>query len=101
MNTLPRRAKLIGALIALNAMLAFGLVPSAHADDDRTECQHRIHRAEAKLNAAIRKHGRDSAKARARRAELRAQRERCYNRVRAWWDEHERKWHEDRDWDRD
>lgn len=101
MNKIARRAKLIGVLIALNAMLAFGLVPRAHADDDRAECQHRIQRAEVKLNAAVRKHGRDSAKARARRAELKAQRERCYNRVRAWWDEHEQKWHEDRDWDRD
>jgi len=37
----------------------------------------------------------------ARRTELKAQRERCYNRVRAWWEGHEHKWHEDRDWDRD
>ena len=41
------RVKLIGALFALNAMLAFGFVPRAYADDDRAECQHRIQKAEA------------------------------------------------------
>jgi hypothetical protein len=100
-HEIASRAKLIGALIALNAMLAFGFVPRAYADDDRAECQHRIQKAEAKLDAAIRKHGKNSAKARARRAELRTQRERCYNRVRAWRDNHEQKWHEDRDRDQD
>jgi hypothetical protein len=101
MNKIDRRAKLIGALIALNVTLAFGFVPRAYADNDRAECQHRIQKAESKLDAAIRRHGRHSAQARARRVELKGQRERCYNRVRAWWDSHEHKWHEDRDWDRD
>lgn len=101
MDYIASRAKRIGALMALTAMLAFGFVPHAYTDDDRAECQHRIQKAEAKLDAAVRKHGKNSAKAQARRAELRAQRERCYNRVRAWWDNHEHKWHEDRDWDRD
>ena len=100
-HKIASQAKLISALIALCAMLAVGVVPRAYADDDRAECQHRIRKAEAKLDAAARKHGKNSAKARARRTELRAQRERCYNRVRAWWDNHEQKWHEDRDWDHD
>ena len=101
LHKIASQAKLLGALIALGAMLAVGFVPRAYADDDRAECQHRIRKAEAKLDAAVRKRGKNSAKARARRTELRAQRERCYNRVRAWWDNHEQKWHEDRDWDHD
>jgi hypothetical protein len=55
-HEIASRAKLI-VLIALNAMRAFGFVPRAYADDDRAECQHRIQKAEAKLDAAIRKHG--------------------------------------------
>lgn len=87
--------------IALNAVMMSAFVVPAYAEDDRAECQHRIEKAEAKLGSAIRHHGEHSAQADSRRAELRAQRERCYNRVRAWWDGHERKWREDRDWDRD
>ena len=91
-------------LVTIGAMLTFAPVLRVYAADDRAdraECQHRIRKAEAKLETTIRRHGEHSAQAEARRAELRAQRERCYNRIRAWWNEHERKWHEDRDWDRD
>lgn len=87
--------------VALNAAMMSGFAVPAYADDDRAECRHRIEKAEAKLDAAVRRHGGHSAQADSRRAELKAQRERCYNRVRSWWDGHERKWHEDRDWDRD
>ena len=102
---LPRKLLKYGLLtlagIALNAVMLSNIGGRAFADDDRTECQHRIEKSEAKLHAAVRRHGEHSAQADSRRAELRAQRERCYNRFRAWWDGHERKWHEDRDWDRD
>jgi hypothetical protein len=94
-------AKLAIAGIALNAVMMSGFAVPAYADDDRAECRHRIERAEAKFDAAVRRHGEHSPQADSRRAELRAQRERCYNRVRAWWNGHDRKWHEDRDWDRD
>lgn len=87
--------------VALNAVMMSSIAVPAYADDDRAECQHRIEKAEAKFDAAVRKHGEHSAQADSRRADLKAQRERCYNRVRAWWDGHERKWREDRDWDRD
>lgn len=100
-HSVVRWGKLVVAVMTLNAIMTFGFVSRVYADDDRAECQHRIERAEAKLDAAIRKHGEHSAQTDARRAELRAQRERCYNRVRSWWDGHEHKWHEDRDWDRD
>ena len=90
--------QLMVTIMTLNAIMMFGVVSHVYADDDRAECQHRIQMAEAKLDVAIRKHGEHSAKTDARRAELKAQRERCYNRVRAWWNGHEHKWHEDRDW---
>src|ERR1700758_5155926 len=83
--------------VALALALAFTCVPNLRADDDRAECQHRIEKAEHKLAASIRKHGEHSAQADSRRVELKAQRERCYNRIRRWWDGHEHKWHEDRD----
>lgn len=97
---LVKYGRLMLASIALSTLMMSSFAARAYADDDRAECRHRIERAEAKLNAAIRRHGGHSAQADTRRAELRAQRERCYNRVRAWWDGHERRWREDRDWDR-
>ena len=76
-------------------------VPRLYADDDRAECQHRIERAESKLDQAIRKHGEGSHQAEERRMALRAERERCWNRFRGWWNAHEQRWHTDRDWDHD
>ena len=98
---LVKWVKLIVSVVTINAIMILGLGSRAYADNDRAECQHRIQKAEARLDASIRKNGEHSAKTDTRRAELRAQRERCYNRVRAWWNGHERKWHKDRDWDRD
>ena len=87
------------ATVLLALALMFPCIPVLHADDDRAECRHRIEKAEHKLDASIRRHGEHSPQATSRRVELKAQRERCYNRIRRWWDGHERKWHEDRDWD--
>ena len=98
-GTILNCGKSIAAATILGALLFVGFVPRVYSDDDRAECRHRIEKSEAKLEASIRKHGEHSAQADAKRAELRAQRERCYNRIRSWWDGHERKWHEDRDWD--
>jgi hypothetical protein len=89
------------AVLALSAIVTVGSFSRVYADDDRAECRNRIEKAETRLQAAVRRHGERSPQADSRRAELRAQRERCYNRVRAWWDGHEHKWREDRDWDRD
>ena len=87
------------APVALASVLALTCLPTLRADDDRAECQHRIEKAEHKLAASIRRHGEHSPQAESRRVELKAQRERCYNRIRRWWDGHEHRWHEDRDWD--
>jgi len=44
-------------------------------------------------------HGRDSRQADKARHDLHEARENCYSRTHRWWDEHEHRWHSDRDWD--
>jgi hypothetical protein len=73
-------------------------VPAAYADD-HAKCQHEIERREVKLDQAIRKHGERSHQADQRRRDLDAERERCWSRYHGWWDGHEHRWHDDRDWD--
>jgi hypothetical protein len=81
-------------------MAMFVAVPQSYADD-HARCQRDIERREMKLDEAIRKHGERSHQADQRRRDLSAERERCWNRYHGWWDGHERRWHDDRDWDRD
>ncbi len=78
-------------------MAMFVTVPLSYADD-HAKCQHAIERAESKLDEAIRKHGERSRAAEERRKDLNAQRERCWSQYHGWWDGHEKRWHEDRDW---
>jgi hypothetical protein len=85
--------------MALGAAM-FVTVPQSYADD-HARCQRQIERAESKLDQAIRKHGERSRQAEQRRRDLHAQRERCWNAYHGWWDGHEKRWHDDRDWDRD
>jgi hypothetical protein len=92
--------------LATSAVLttAFGVatlaaVPAAYAAPDHAQCQRAIERTEAKLDQAVRKHGERSPQAEARRRDLNAERERCFNKYHGWWDGHEHRWHEDRDWD--
>lgn len=81
----------------LTASLLFTAVPQLHAEDyDR--CQRRVAHAEHELHEAIEKHGRNSAKANRERHELREARERCWSERHQWWDEHEHRWHTERDW---
>jgi hypothetical protein len=86
--------------VVLSVLLLFVAVPRSYADG-RARCQQRIERAEARLYHAIRKHGEHSREARDRRRELRAERERCWRENHAWWDAHEHRWHNERDWDHD
>src|SRR5215470_11112167 len=88
------------APVALASVLALTCLPTLRADDYRAECRHRIEKAEHKLAASVREHGEHSPQAEARRVEVKAQRRRCYHRIRRWWDGHEHKWHGDRDSDR-
>jgi hypothetical protein len=50
------------------------------------------------LDDAIRKHGERSRAAQEGRRDLNAERERCWNKYHGWWDSHDHRWHEDRDW---
>ena len=82
-------------------LLLFTTVPRIQAEDlDR--CQRRVIHAEHELHEAINKHGRNSKRANHERLELRQARERCWRERQRWWDEHEHRWHNERDWnDRD
>lgn len=86
---------------ALSAVLMFAVAPHALADDDRAKCQHRIEKAEAHLDQAIRSHGERSAQAESRRHDLNAERERCWNSYQGWWSGADHRWHTERDWDHD
>jgi hypothetical protein len=75
-------------------------VPSASARDYKANCRQRVEKAEFKLDQSIRAHGANSHQAQQRRQQLRAERERCWNREHSWWDGRGQSWHNDRDWDR-
>ncbi|HUK24936.1 MAG TPA: hypothetical protein VLV49_10180 [Terriglobales bacterium] len=94
--------KLCGALAAAAVLSTtlFVAVPSAQADP-HDKCRHRIEKAEARLDEAIRHHGERSPQAEARRRDLNAERERCWEKYHGWWDGRDHQWHNDRDWDHD
>lgn len=83
------------ALAVLAGFLMLTVVPSLRADD----CQHRIARADHRLHEAIEHHGSRSPEAARRRHELHEVREYCWRVNHRWWDEHEHRWHSERDWD--
>ena len=85
------------AAAALAGFLMFTAGPLLRADDH--DCQRRIVRADHKLDQAVARHGFRSEQAARARRELREARERCWNGTHRWWDEHERRWHTERDWD--
>ena len=66
------------AAVALSATLATAQAqPRYHHRDRAYECRMQVDRAEARLDRAIRRHGRHSYQARERRRDLRHIRERC------------------------
>ncbi len=67
--------------------------------ESQEHCQRRIVHAEHDLHEAIERYGRHSARADHERRELHAARERCWRERHQWWDEHEHRWHTERDWD--
>lgn len=104
MNILQKSLKLgksTAAVATMTAVLALGAVPLMHADDDRAKCQHRVEKAEARLDDAIRKHGERSGEAAERRRDLDAERDRCWSQYHGWWDGRTHQWHDQRDWDHD
>lgn len=88
-----------GLTVALVAPISMprGFAQSREDIDER--CQRRIEHAEHELHEAIEHHGRDSREADHERRELHEAREECWRENHRWWDEHERRWHEERDWD--
>ena len=70
--------------------------PRAYASDD---CQRRLVHADHELDEAIERHGYNSRQADHWRHELHEAREWCWNHSHRWWNEHEQRWHDQRDWD--
>jgi hypothetical protein len=94
MNTVK---KTFLSIVILMAVLLCAAVPRLRAEDlDR--CQRQVAHAEHDLHEAIEKHGRNSRQANHERRELRNARERCWREGHRWWDEHEHRWHTERDW---
>ena len=89
---------LLGKALAAAALAAFLMFPAAplmRADN----CQRRVARADHKLDHAVARYGYQSRQAQSARRELRESRERCWSTSHRWWDEHERRWRTERDWD--
>ena len=85
------------AIAALAAFVMFVAAPVLQANDH--DCQRRIAQADHKLDQAVAHHGWHSKQADHARRELHAARENCWNANHRWWDEHEHRWHSERDWD--
>jgi hypothetical protein len=86
------------SLALVTGLFLFTGVPRAHAESVE-RCQRRIAHAEHDLHEAIEHHGRRSRQADHERRELHEARERCWREHHRWWDEHEHRWREQRDWD--
>jgi hypothetical protein len=82
----------------LAGLLMPAAIPDLHAETP-DQCQRRIEHKEHDLHEAIEHHGRHSREANHERRELREARERCWRENHRWWDYHERRWRQERDWD--
>ena len=89
------KSTVVAGVIA--GFLTFSGVPQLRAADN--DCQRRIERADHRLHEAIEHHGVQSKQADHARHDLHEARENCWNNGHRWWDEHERKWRTERDWD--
>jgi hypothetical protein len=104
LNTLRQSSRWTNILavggVAFSMLLFTASAPKAYADD-REKCEHRIEKAEARLDKEIREHGEHGREVAERRRDLNAERERCWNEYHGWWDGRDHQWHERRDWDDD
>ena len=87
------------AALAAAALAGFLMFTGVPLRADRDDCQRRVARADHRLDRAVARFGYRSRQAAHARHELREARERCWNGDHRWWDEHERRWHTERDWD--
>ena len=88
------------AFATMSALLFLVGAPRANADE-RDKCRQHIEKAEARLNAAVAKHGPNSSEARDRWHDLRSEREHCWNAYHEWWDGRDHRWHTDPNWNHD
>jgi hypothetical protein len=86
------------AAVAALALLFFVATPRVHADD-RAKCQHAVEKAEARLDKAIRDHGDHSPDADARRRDLNAERQRCWDQYHQWWNGKDHRWETEHNWE--
>ena len=95
MNTVR---KSLLSLVILTAVMLCAAVPRVQAEP-LYRCQRRVAHAEHELHKAIQRYGSHSMLANHERRELHNARERCWRERHRWWDEHEHRWHKERDWD--
>jgi hypothetical protein len=93
--------KISGVLtaLALGAALFMAAPPKAAADR-RSNCQHRVDKAEQHYRHEAREHGRHSRQAEDAKSRLNAAWDRCWNETHSWYDPNRHEWRTDRDWDR-
>ena len=89
----------MGMVAALAASTAAPRAFAQSQEEIDERCQRRIAHADHELHEAIEHHGRHSRQADHERRELREAREQCWREHHRWWDEDERRWHDQRDWD--
>ncbi len=87
------------AAVAAMALLFFVATPTRLHADDRAKCQHAVEKAEGRLDKAIRDHGEHSPEAEARRRDLNAERQHCWDKYHQWWNGKEHRWETEQNWD--
>ena len=95
-TTLGSWKAILGTGLLAGGLTLFMGTPNASANE---ECQERLVHADHRLHEAIEHHGYESRQADHWRHELREAREYCWEHSHRWWDEDNRRWHTDRDWD--
>ena len=96
----PTKKSLWGTAFAPAALAgAFLFMGASALRADERGCQRRLAKADHQLHEASKHHGWESKQAKHARHELREAREWCWTHEHKWWDEDNRRWHTDRDWD--
>jgi hypothetical protein len=96
------RLKILGTVTALAvAAVLFMTAPPKASADERSNCQHRVEKAEQHYRHEAHEHGKHSRQAEDAKAKLNSLWDRCWNEAHGWYDPHRHEWRNDRDWDRD
>jgi hypothetical protein len=88
----------VAAVAVAGAMLA--AAPSKASADSRSNCQHRVEKAQQRYRHEAHEHGRHSRQAEEAKARLNNTWDRCWNEAHAWYDPNRHEWRTDPDWDR-